>query len=53
MVIAIPSWRMTILGRKEETTEYATVMICYWAFPDTVQKQQGEKLQESRQNELK
>ena len=29
LVIAIPSRRMTILGRKEETTEYPTVMICY------------------------
>ena len=27
--IAISSWRMTILGGKEETTEYPTVMICY------------------------
>ena len=52
MVIAIPSRRMTILGRKEETTEYPTVVICYWAFPDTVPKQQGENLHESRQNEL-
>ena len=51
--IAIPSWRMTIVGRKEETTEYPTVMIFYWAFPDTVQKQQGENLHERRQNELK
>ena len=44
---------IAILGRKEETTEYPTVMICYWAFPDTVQKQQGEHLHESHQNELK
>lgn len=29
LVIAISSWRMTILGRKEETTEYPTVMLCF------------------------
>ena len=53
LVIARPRRRMTILGRKEETTEYPTVMIFYWAFPDTVQEQQGESLHERRQNELK